>query len=331
VRAVTSAVRRSPLVAFFVLTFVLCWGLGTILDGHPLLAPLGNFVSGVLIAALVVTAIADGRSGLVDLGRRLVRWRVGARWYGVVLILPIAIIGTVAALLPVLGGTPLDGTKRPDPVQTALFVAFLTIFPLGTPFGEEVAWRGFALPRLLVRRSALAASLALGVIWAVWHLPVVLADPALRTPAPFMLQVIPTSVLFTWIFLHTRGSIFIAVLFHAWLNVALASVAPMVAPHDYPLMWWLILAVQSAAAIVLVAILGPGLARPSSPPACQAGSCRADLRGSRPSGGPCALGGRPRLGPTPSSQPFAVTVVTRTLCFRSTCDGRSRRNQCEIA
>jgi membrane protease YdiL (CAAX protease family) len=144
-----------------------------------------------------------------------------------------------------------------------VLLGFLLFLPLGAPIGEEIGWRGYALPRLLSRWSPFTAGAVLGVIWAVWHLPVVLADPGLRVPAPFLLQVVPLSILFTWLFLRTKGSVLIAVLFHAWFDLVLMYVAAMVAPGDYRLLWWLLCAVQGVTAGVVVAAGG---LRPASHP-----------------------------------------------------------------
>jgi membrane protease YdiL (CAAX protease family) len=258
---VLSVVRRSPLVSFVVLTFALCWGFGAILKGTPVLAPDGSFISGVFIAALTILAITDGRAGLKDLGRRLVRWRVAPRWYAVVFALPVVIVGTVMVLVPVFGGTPIDWTKQPGLANAAVFFVIFMLLPIGAPVCEEIGWRGFALPRLLAGRTALTASLILGVIWSLWHLPVILSDPVLRVPVPFLLAVIPLSILTTWIFLHTRASVFIAVLFHAWFDVVLLYGFAMVAPSDAALIWWLLAATKNVLAIIVVAIWGPDLIR----------------------------------------------------------------------
>src|SRR3712207_6537622 len=88
--------------------------------------------------------------------------------------------------------------------------------------GEELGWRGYALPRLLARRSALAASLILGLLWGLWHLPTfyVLGAPQHGLPiSAFLLLTMAYSVLFTWIYLHTRGSVLIATLFHSAINL----------------------------------------------------------------------------------------------------------------
>jgi len=261
---VRSLVRRSPLVSFFVLTFALCWGLGAALKGTPILAPDASFISGVLIAALTVIALTDGRAGLKDLGHRMLRWRVPPIWYAVVFVLPVLIVGATLALLSLFGGAPLDWTKQPSVASVVIYFAIFILLPVGAPVAEEIGWRGLALPRLLVGRSALTASLILGVIWAVWHLPVVLSTPELRVPVPFMLAVVPLSILTTWIFLHTRSSVFIAILFHAWFDVVLISGLGMVATTNAAMMWWILAAVQVTLAVIVVAIWGPDLVRKPS-------------------------------------------------------------------
>jgi membrane protease YdiL (CAAX protease family) len=252
--AVTSLVRRSPLVSFFVLTYALSWGIGALFAGVPLIAPDRLFGAGPLVAALLVAALAEGRAGLRDLGRRLVRWRVGLGWYAVVLVLPLVIVGVTVALIPVFGGTALDWTQRPDLAPTALMLVALLVLPLATPLGEEIGWRGFALPRLLAVRSPLTATLILSVIWGLWHLPVVLDKPELRVPAPFFLQVIPLAVLFTWLFLRTGGSVLIAVVFHAWYDLVLDYVLEPIARSDFARMWWLLFAVQSIVAVIVLLV-----------------------------------------------------------------------------
>ena len=118
--------------------------------------------------------------------------------------------------------------------------------------------------RSLAGRSALTASLVLGVVWSAWHLQVVLSTPELRVPVPFMLAVVPLSVLTTWIFVHTRSSLFIAILFHAWFDVVLLSGFAMVATTDAAMTWWLLAAVQATLAVIVVAIWGPDLVRKPS-------------------------------------------------------------------
>jgi membrane protease YdiL (CAAX protease family) len=111
--------------------------------------------------------------------------------------MPLVLVGVTVALIPLFGGTALGWTDRPELAPTAVLLVIFLLLPLAAPVGEEIGWRGFALPRLLAVRSPLTASLILGVLWSLWHLPVVISDPVLRVPAPFLLAVIPTTVVLT--------------------------------------------------------------------------------------------------------------------------------------
>jgi uncharacterized protein len=186
----------------------------------------------------------------------LLRWRVPARWYVTVVAAPIALVGTACALLPLFGGRRPDWTALPSPAATLALLGALLVLPLGAPLGEEIGWRGFALPRLLARRSAVASAVVLGGIWAIWHVPLVLSDPVTRAPVPFLLQIVPLSVLFTWVFVHSRGSLLLPVLFHACFDVALTSAAPTLVVDDFARLWWLLLVLQALAAVVVVSLGG---------------------------------------------------------------------------
>src|SRR5215211_5217261 len=145
-----SAVRRHPLITFFVLTYALSWGF------LPIKA-LGFLPAGPLIAALIVIPITQGLSGLKELGLRMIRWRVGLRWYAVAIGLPLAVLLITVELNVSLGaGAPsLAGI---DSLSTILLVfAVRLINPLDGPMGEEPGWRGFALPRMQADRSPLTA------------------------------------------------------------------------------------------------------------------------------------------------------------------------------
>src|SRR5919112_183469 len=169
-----SLVRRHPLITFFVLTYVLAWilwlPLVVLQDTIP--APLG-LVLDILgsavpsLLAIVLTAIVFGRGALRKLLGRLLIWRVNPFWYLVVVLLPVALAGGVVGLNTLMGGPALSlGMPL---LGVAVFLAF-SIVP-GSALGEEIGWRGYALPRLQTRRSSFSASLILAPIWALWHLP----------------------------------------------------------------------------------------------------------------------------------------------------------------
>jgi membrane protease YdiL (CAAX protease family) len=159
--------RKHPLIAFFVLAYLLTWWIYPLLKFSPLLGIFGLF--GPAIAAIIMAAVTDGKSGVKALLRRVVLWRVGLPWYVIALGLPTILSLATAALAYLVGATEFIRVGALAPIELVLFVLVV---------GEELGWRGYALPRLLEKRSALTASLILGVLWGLWHLPTFLV-PAL--------------------------------------------------------------------------------------------------------------------------------------------------------
>jgi uncharacterized protein len=249
-RTVLEPVKRQPLIAFFVLAYALTWPLIPLVS----LSPLWGFPAlfGPALAAIIVVSVADGRAGLKDLLGRIVRWRVGARWYAVALGLPAILALTAAGLHIVLGARAPVEFGGLSVLSFAVFVLIV---------GEELGWRGYALPRLLAKRSALSASLILGVLWGAWHLPTFFVPGAPQHGLPFSAFVLLTvaySVVFTWVFLHTGGSVLIATLLHGAINLFPGLLLGGIDPaREY----WLLAAVYGVAALVLVVAAGPNLSR----------------------------------------------------------------------
>ena len=160
--------HQHPVVVFFVLAFAFTWAIEI-----PKLvfqvAPL-QFVVGWMpgVAAILVAGVVEGSGGIRSLLRGLLIWRVGLRWYALAVFGFLAVWFVPQALNPLFGGT---GPHVPE-LSLALPVAFVGELVVRMVLSsEELAWSGFALPRLQARHGALAASLILGVIWASWHLP----------------------------------------------------------------------------------------------------------------------------------------------------------------
>jgi membrane protease YdiL (CAAX protease family) len=221
--------RKRPLLLFFVLTFAITWGLGACYAMFPdrlvaLFGPISNAnplfyvaVYAPSLSALIVTAYVDGIPGLRELLSRLLRWRVGLQWYLIVFLgMPSLIVGS-AALTAWFSGESFDFEKGRRP--WALYPILLSLVLDPGPLGEELGWRGFALPRLLHRHSALTASVIVGLIWGLWHLPAFfisgLPQNQLSLPA-FFVGCVALSVLMTWVYQHTQGSLLFAILIH-WL------------------------------------------------------------------------------------------------------------------
>ena len=236
-------IRRLPLVAFFVLACALTWWVYPLLFLSPLIGLLGLF--GPALAAIVVTAATEGRAGIGALLRRVVHWRVPLRWWMVALGLP-ALLSLLAALLYAIGGSGELTLGRLTVLDLVLVVLVV---------GEELGWRGYALPRLLERFSPLVASLVLGLLWGLWHLPTffIPGTPQYGHPIPaFLLLTIAYSILLTWIWRPTGGSVLVATLAHGMINVSqgffLAGVDPSLR------YWWLVVS-YGAAALVLALVL----------------------------------------------------------------------------
>jgi uncharacterized protein len=264
------SIRNHPLVTFFLLAFGLTW---VVWVPRALGAPLDTvgmaWTWAPAIAALLAAALTGGRDAVRELGSRLVRWRVGWQWYLVVILGPAAFSLALAGIYTLFGGSWADAAP-PAILEGPLVLLplFLVILTLTDGLGEELAWRGFALPRLLTRYNALVASLVLGVIWALWHLPLLWTEGNSMFHLPvwlLLLDVTAKSVLFTWVFLHTRGSVLIAMLFHGATNLFLVS--PDVAgTGDLALPVLAMVAKWVLVGIVLV-VAGPSLMRGLHPEA----------------------------------------------------------------
>ncbi len=185
----------------------------------------GSF--GPSLAAVVMVAKHGGRIGLRAWFVRCVQWpvlwkrdpKLGLSWLAFALLLP-AVLSTLAAGLHVALGGHI-GTSPAQGHGLMTFVNFFLILLIGGPLGEEFGWRGFALPRLQEGRDWRAASLWLGLIWGLWHLPLFFIPGSSQAHIPllsFLLSVLAMSVLFAWLVNRCEGSVVIALLLHTAIN-----------------------------------------------------------------------------------------------------------------
>ena len=246
--SITSVVKRHPLVTFFALAFGLSW-----LAAIPYalgLFPVPILTFGPSLAAVIVAALTGGRAGLRELLSRCLRWRVGLGWYAVALLSPIPLFLAMVYL------NMLFGAPAPSFADLGAWssLAVLLLGFLINPFGgawEELGWRGYALPHLQAGRSALSASLILGVLWAAWHLPMFITG---LIHWPDALAILGMSVVFSWLFNHTKGSVLIAFLFHAAIDAVAGHYILLFQGADQMRMYWLMAAFfgVTAAAIVIL-------------------------------------------------------------------------------
>ena len=245
--------QRHPLVWFFVLAYALSWWAWIPYELGVLPNPVASF--GPTLAALIMLGLTRGKSGVLGLLRRMIRWRVAPGWYAVALLLPVA-LSAAATFCNVL-----LGAEAPSRVELngwpALFstFAFVLFVPGVGGAWEEPGWRGYALPRLQNRRTALVASLILAAAIAGWHLPLMVEGQVAYSDIVLILAAV---VVFNWVFNNANGSVLLIMIMHAANNSASGSFfSPMFTGADSVRQSWLLAAVWAVMAILVIAIAGP--------------------------------------------------------------------------
>ena len=259
---VRDRIRGHQLSAFFGLTLLLSWGwwlLAYAVIGNGELtrgiAIPGAF--GPAIAATIVTWTCRGQ--VRHWLREVVAPRVAPRWYLLALGVPLLIAGGGLGTTLAIAGAPMDVSLVHQ--RLPLFMAALLVAATIGGGQEELGWRGFALPRLQARFSALGASLIIGVVWAVWHLPLfLLGAPRNQTGSVLLygLLVIGFSIVMTWWYNSTGGSVLLAMLLHGGINASGNLVPlPLEAAGQWPVVIDVgMLAGVWAAVVVVLALNG---------------------------------------------------------------------------
>lgn len=269
------SIRRRPLTWFFSLAYLLSWiawtpyilsenGVGVLHFGFPgvggttqLLGVLPGAYLGPITAALLVTGITEGRRGLRAWRGRMTKFKVGWRWYLVVLL-------SVPATLTLASVALSDhGPAVPPAAVLAAFLPGLILQMITTGLAEEPGWREFAMPRLQRRYGPLLGTLVVGPLWGAWHLPLFLTEwggphVTWTTPLEFIATTIAFSFVMTWVFNRTGESLPLAMLLHCGVNnyfsLAWFDMFPSL-PDGYAAHAFL-LSSTTAAAVLLIATRG---------------------------------------------------------------------------
>jgi len=220
-------VKKYPAISLLILATI--FGLAPVLAVAAGLLPPAASQLGALsssLAAIVLVIVEGRKGGLRELLGRFLVWRVGIQWWAFTLLF--AIIPSVAALylFNLLGGPTVDWSGLQPLYNVVPMFIFLTI---AAGIGEEFGWRGFLLPRLQTRHNALVSGLIVGVVWAIWHIPLFfikgtnqydmqLQDGLLPVILGYSIFVIVSSIQFAWVFNNTKGSVLLAAVFHGASN-----------------------------------------------------------------------------------------------------------------
>jgi membrane protease YdiL (CAAX protease family) len=194
-------------------------------DGWPTHFPA---LLGPAAAALLTAAWIGGRAGVRDLLARMGRWRFPLRWWAVTLS-PLAFLVVALLVQAALGDTPAPGDfGRYTGLPAAGVLGVIVLVVVLNGFGEETGWRGFAVPTLLPRFGPLGTALIIAPVWALWHLPYFfLLDSYqsfnLLTIIGFPVGLAYGSIVLTWLYLGTGGSILAVAIWHGLFNMATAT------------------------------------------------------------------------------------------------------------
>jgi uncharacterized protein len=265
---------RHPLTFYFIIAYAGSWliwlplalsedGTGLLPFSSPLLLATFGFAAflGPFLSGFVMTGATEGRAGIGRLLRRFVLWRVGLGWYLFVLLGAPSILALAAVLLPGALGS-IEGLAPLAPLP--LLILFVFVFFLGGPLAEEPGWRGFALPRLQRLYGPLVGSLILAPLWALWHLPLFFV-PAWETPPTilnfilYLTAVTVMTIVFTWVFNNTKGSLLIAILLHAAVDTSYATLIvlfPTPLVTDYGTMVPMVIGFGAVALVVIALTRG---------------------------------------------------------------------------
>ncbi len=229
-------VADHPVASYVVLAFAVSWVLTALLSVSIVFGLLALF--GPAVAAIVVTR-AEGTWG--ELRARITAWRRPVRWYAIAFGIPFAVAAAARAFYVASGGAAI-GFGTISAIEVLIFVLVI---------GEEVGWRGFLQPRLRTRLGLIAAGVATGLVWTLWHLPIYLApDQGLSSFLVFGWWVVPLAVVMGVVAERVQFSVIVATVMHGAANIATPILLPDVDRQ------WTLIVTGAVYALTVAGIVG---------------------------------------------------------------------------
>jgi membrane protease YdiL (CAAX protease family) len=271
-------ITRYPVLTYYVLTFAISWGgllwaiggLGAIpatAEVTTKLLPAVYFITiaGPTLAGILLTSFVDGMAGLLELGSRLLKWRVGARWYAVVLLTAPLLVMAPLFALSLVSSEFVPGILTTSVQASLLRIGFAAGLGLAIGFFEELGWTGFAVPRLMQRYSIFTTGLIMGLLWGAWHFlsnvwgkePTGELSLAIVMPVLLFSFLPPYRVLMVWVYDRT-GSLLVAMLMHASLVASLVISTPQGIAGVPFVTWYIVCAAVLWVVVAAVAVANRG-------------------------------------------------------------------------
>jgi uncharacterized protein len=276
-KTIRAFIVRRPVLAYYILTFAISWG-GVLILGAPYGMPAPSeqaakvwpivfvpYFLGPSTAGVLMTGLVRGRAGLRELLSRLLRWRVGARWYVVALLTAPLLVTPTLLALSLASPAYLPGIVTAAD-KVGLVVTGLVVGLFFGGFLEELGWTGFATPELRQRHSVLTTGLIVGALWAVWHffptfwvtgdssgtLSLLLFLP----PCLYYAGVLPAyRVLMVWVHDRTGGSLPVVMLMHATLTASTLFILSPAATGIRLMIYYVILTAATWGVVAVVALV----------------------------------------------------------------------------
>jgi uncharacterized protein len=272
-------IKRHPVLTYFALTFAISWG-GVLILGAPYGMPTTSeqfarqwpivflpYFFGPSIASILLTGLVYGKDGFRELLSRLLRWRVGTRWYVVALLTAPLLVTPILLALSLTSPVFLPGILTTADKVGLILSGFVVGLFLGGLM-EELGWTGFATPELRRRYGVVTTGLIVGILHAVWHflptfwgsgdssgaLDLLLFLP----PCLFYIGILPAyRVLMVWVYDRTR-SLLVTMLMHMSLTTSTLFILSPSARGVSLMTYYLILTVVMWVVVAAVAVANGG-------------------------------------------------------------------------
>jgi membrane protease YdiL (CAAX protease family) len=244
-------IQRYPATSYFITAFFISWAGAFILvapklfSGQPIPKMDGILMFPIMIigpaaSSIILTALTEGKAGLQNLRSRMGKWKVPGKWYIISFLIPPCLVTIVLLLL----------RNFVSPVFTPQFFVLGFLFGIPAGFFEEIGWTGYAFPKLRLSHSFIKSGLILGLLWGLWHLPVIdflgAASPHGDYLLPFALAFIAAMaairIIIVWIYSYTNSTL-LAQFMHAVSTGSLVIFGPPKVSSAQETLWYALYAV----------------------------------------------------------------------------------------